>query len=111
MVYNLHLESKGTGELRLEQLEEVPTTPGVIRRKLLLLSPVTSIRLPLARGLAPRLRQAGFRSAFGDRRIRTHVLIGALDWVFVRGSIQCDHGQVLRVPGSDHFPIAVDVRL
>lgn len=111
VVYNLHLESKGTGELRLEQLEEVlddarrypPETPIIIAGDFNSFTSRSS--------LAPRLRQAGFRSAFGDRRIRTHVLIGALDWVFVRGSIQCDHGQVLRVPGSDHFPIAVDVRL
>jgi endonuclease/exonuclease/phosphatase (EEP) superfamily protein YafD len=61
--------------------------------------------------LIPRLSQAGFRSALGDRRIRTHVLLGELDWVFVRGSIECQDGQVLRVPGSDHFPIRVDVRL
>jgi endonuclease/exonuclease/phosphatase (EEP) superfamily protein YafD len=54
---------------------------------------------------------AGFRSAFGDRRMRTHVIVGALDWIFVRGTIECEHGQVLRVHGSDHFPIAVDVRL
>jgi endonuclease/exonuclease/phosphatase (EEP) superfamily protein YafD len=62
--------------------------------------------------LMPRLRQAGYRSAFGDRRIRTHLFIGALDWVFVRGPIECEHADVLRgVDGSDHFPITVDVRL
>jgi endonuclease/exonuclease/phosphatase (EEP) superfamily protein YafD len=61
--------------------------------------------------LMPRLRQAGYRSAFGDRRIRTHLIIGALDWVFVRGPIQCEHADVLRgIDGSDHFPITVDVR-
>jgi endonuclease/exonuclease/phosphatase (EEP) superfamily protein YafD len=61
--------------------------------------------------LIPRLREAGFRSAFGDEHVRTHVIVGALDWIFVRGSIECERGQVLRVHGSDHFPITVDVRL
>jgi endonuclease/exonuclease/phosphatase family metal-dependent hydrolase len=111
VVYNLHLESKGTGQLRLQQLEEViddaqhypPETPIIIAGDFNSFSSHSS--------LIPRLRQAGFRSAFGDRRVRTHVIVGALDWVFVRGSIECEHGQVLRVHGSDHYPITVDVRL
>ncbi len=111
VVYNLHLESKGTGQLRLEQLEEVladaqrypSQTPIIIAGDFNSFSAHSS--------LMPRLRQAGFRSAFGDQRVRTHVIVGALDWVFVRGSIECEHGQVLRVRGSDHFPITVDVRL
>jgi endonuclease/exonuclease/phosphatase family metal-dependent hydrolase len=111
VVYNLHLESKGTGQLRLEQLEEVlddaqhypPQTPIIIAGDFNSFTSHSS--------LIPRLRQAGFRSAFGEQRVRTHVMVGALDWVFVHGDIECEHGQVLRVPGSDHFPITVDVRL
>src|SRR3984885_6550674 len=111
VVYNLHLESKGTGQLRLEQLEEVlddaqhypPQTAIIIAGDFNSFSSHSS--------LIPRLRQAGFRSVFGDQRVRTHVIVGALDWIFVRGSIECGRGQVLRVPGSDHFPITVDVRL
>lgn len=111
VVYDLHLESKGTGQLRLEQLDEViddarrypAETPIIIAGDFNSFTSQSS--------LIPRLRQAGFRSALGDRRVRTHVLVGALDWVFVRGSIRCEDGQVLRVNGSDHFPITVDVRL
>ena len=111
VVYNLHLESKGTGQLRLEQLEEVlddaqhypPQTAIIIAGDFNSFTSHSS--------LIPRLRQAGFRSAFGEQRVRTHVMVGALDWVFVHGDIECEHGQVLRVPGSDHFPITVDVRL
>ena len=111
VVYNLHLESKGTEQLRLLQLEEVlddakrypPDTPVIVAGDFNTLS--------FHSRLIPRLQQAGFRSAFGDRRVRTHVIVGALDWVFVRGSIEYEHQQVLRVPGSDHFPISVDVRL
>jgi endonuclease/exonuclease/phosphatase family metal-dependent hydrolase len=111
VIYNLHLESKGSGDLRLQQLEEVladtahypPETAIIIAGDLNTFS--------FHSALIPRLRQAGFRSAMGDRVIRTHVIIGALDWVFMRGPIECERGQVLHVPGSDHYPIAVDVRL
>jgi endonuclease/exonuclease/phosphatase family metal-dependent hydrolase len=112
VVYNLHLESKGTEQLRLQQLEEVlddarrrypPETPVIVAGDF--------NTFVFHSRLIPRLREAGFRSALGDRRIRTHVIAGALDWVFVRGSIQCEDGQVLHVPGSDHFPITVNVRL
>ena len=111
VVYNLHLESKGTGQLRLEQLEEViadaqrypAQTPIIIAGDFNSFTSHSS--------LIPRLRQAGFRSAFGDQRVRTHVMVGALDWIFVRGSIECERAQVLRVPGSDHYPITVDIRL
>jgi endonuclease/exonuclease/phosphatase family metal-dependent hydrolase len=111
VIYDLHLESKGSEELRLEQLEEVlndlsrypAETPIVIAGDL-------NTFVPHSR-LIPRLAQAGFRNALGERRIKTHVILGELDWVFMRGSIQCDRGQVLRVPGSDHYPISLDVRL
>jgi len=111
VVYNLHLESKGTEQLRFEQLEEVLDDAQHY-------SPDTSIIIAgdlntfvFHSRLIPRLREAGFRSALGDRHVRTHVITGALDWVFVRGPIECEDGQVLHVHGSDHFPISVDVRL
>jgi len=111
VVYDLHLESKGTEELRLQQLEEVlddakryaTETPIIIAGDL-------NTFFPRSR-LIPRLREAGFRNVLGDRRVKTHVILGELDWMFVRGSIECERGQVLHVHGSDHFPIAVDVRL
>jgi len=111
VVYNLHLESKWMEDVRLQQIDEViedakrypSDTPVIIAGDLNTLASHSLI--------IPRLQQAGFRSALGDRRVRTHVGSGALDWVFVRGPIQCEDGQVLRVHGSDHFPISVDVRL
>lgn len=111
VVYDLHLESKGTEQLRFQQLEEVlddaqrypPQTPIIIAGDF--------NTFVFHSRLIPRLSQAGFRSALGDRRQRTHAILGELDWVFVRGSIECEDGQVLHVHGSDHFPITVDVRL
>jgi endonuclease/exonuclease/phosphatase family metal-dependent hydrolase len=112
VVYDLHLESKGSEELRLEQLNEVlkdaarypPNTSIIIAGDL-------NTFVPHSR-LIPRLRQAGYRSAFGDRRVRTHIIVGDLDWVFVRGPIELGDAQVVRgASGSDHFPITVTVRL
>jgi endonuclease/exonuclease/phosphatase (EEP) superfamily protein YafD len=95
VVYNLHLESKGTEQLRFEQLEEVldgaqrypADTPIIVAGDF--------NTFVFHSRLIPRLRQAGFRSALGDRRVRMHVIVGALDWVFVRGSIK--YGRRLRV--------------
>lgn len=111
VVYDLHLESKGTEELRLEQIEEVLSdaqrypaqTPIIVAGDF-------NTFFPHSR-LIPRLEQAGFRNVLGQHRVKTHVLLGELDWIFVRGSIQYQGGQVLHVPGSDHFPIDVTVHL
>ena len=112
VVYNLHLESRGNDHLRLLQLEEVledtkrypPETAVIIAGDL---NSKTSHS-----ALIPRLREAGYKSAFGDQRIRTHLFIGALDWVFARGPIEFGRADVLRgIGGSDHFPIVSDVRL
>jgi endonuclease/exonuclease/phosphatase family metal-dependent hydrolase len=111
VIYDLHLESKGTEQLRLEQLNEVLDDAQRYPRETPIIVAGDLNTLSFHSRLIPRLREAGFRNALGDRRIRTHVIVGALDWVFVRGSIECENGQVLHVPGSDHFPITVDVRL
>lgn len=111
VVYDLHLESKGTEELRLEQLEEVLTdaqrypaqTPIIIAGDL-------NTFFPHSR-LIPRLEEAGFRNVLGERRVKTHVLLGELDWFFVRGSLEYQGARVLRVSGSDHFPIDVTIHL
>ncbi len=112
VVYDLHLESRGNDQLRLAQLEEVladaqrypPETSVIIAGDLNTKPPRSA--------LVPRLRQAGYRNAFGDRHVRTHLIIGALDFVFVRGPIELGEANVVRgVDGSDHFPITVAVRL
>jgi endonuclease/exonuclease/phosphatase family metal-dependent hydrolase len=112
VVYNLHLESRGSEHGRLLQLNEVladaerypPETVVIVAGDL-----NTKIRTS---PVIPRLREAGYRSAFGDRKVRTHIIIGALDWIFARGPIQFDDPQVLRdAHASDHFPISVEAKL
>ena len=112
VVYNLHLESRGSEHGRLLQLNEVladaerypPETVVIVAGDL-----NTKIRTS---PVIPRLREAGYRSAFGDRKVRTHIIIGDLDWIFARGPIQIDDPQVLRdAHASDHFPISVEAKL
>ncbi len=111
VIYNLHLESRGSEQGRLLQLEEVladaerypPETPVIVAGDL----NTKTRRSPVV----PRLRQAGYRSAFGERKVRTHVIIGALDWIFARGPVQLQEAQVIRgAHASDHFPISAEVR-
>ncbi len=111
VIYNLHLESRGTEHGRLLQLDEVladaqqypPTTPVIVAGDL----NTKSWHSPLI----ARMREAGYHSCFGNRRIRTHIIIGALDWVFVRGPVECEGAQVHRdFHASDHFPISAELR-
>jgi len=111
VVYNLHLESRGSEHGRLLQLNEVladadrypPETVVIVAGDLNTKTRTSPV--------IPRLREAGYRSAFGDRKVRTHVFIGDLDWIFARGPIQFDDPQVLRdARASDHFPISVEAK-
>jgi endonuclease/exonuclease/phosphatase family metal-dependent hydrolase len=111
VVYNLHLESKGTEQLRSEQLNEVlADTQRYPAGTPIIVAGDFNTFIPHSR-LISQLHDAGFRNVLGERRPKTHVLLGELDWVFVRGAIECEQGEVLHVRGSDHYPIAVDVRL
>lgn len=110
IVYNLHLESKFDDDLRGRQIEEVladahqypQDTPVIIAGDF---NTFGSHSLVIQ-----RLNESGYRSCFGDRRERTHVLIGALDWVFMKGPLHSDDARVLRdAHASDHFPIALQV--
>jgi endonuclease/exonuclease/phosphatase family metal-dependent hydrolase len=110
-IYNLHLESRGSEHGRLMQLDEVladaqryvASTPAIVAGDL----NTKSRHSPLI----ARMREAGYRSCFGDRRLRTHIIIGALDWIFVRGPVQCTEAEVRRdFHGSDHFAISAQLK-
>jgi endonuclease/exonuclease/phosphatase family metal-dependent hydrolase len=111
VVYNLHLESRTTEHGRLLQLEEVladtqrypATTPIIVAGDLNTMHRHSP--------LIARMRQAGYSSCFGEQRVRTHIVIGALDWIFVRGPISCEGAEVHRdFHASDHFPISAELR-
>ena len=110
-VYNLHLESRGSEQGRLVQLEEVLADAERYGQSAAVIIAgdlnTKSRRSPLI----ARLREAGYSSCFGERRIRTHIWIGALDWIFVRGTVECAESQVHRgIHASDHFPITAELR-
>jgi endonuclease/exonuclease/phosphatase family metal-dependent hydrolase len=111
VVYDLHLESKGSEQLRLEQLNEVLEDAQRYSKETPIIVAGDFNTFMFHSRLIPRLGEAGFRNVLGDQRPKTHVILGELDWLFIRGSIECDAGQVLRVHGSDHYPITVNVRL
>lgn len=112
VVYNVHLESRGWGSERREQLEEAladarrygPDTPVIM---------AGDFNVAFYSGqFVARLEREGFESCFGDRKIRTHILAGALDWIFVRGPFSCESPEVIRGSGaSDHDPLTATLRL
>ncbi len=112
VIYDVHLESRDSENLRLRQLEEVlkdaEQYPSDVT---VLISGDLNNKVPWS-PIIPRLRQAGYRSALGDRKVRTHVIVGSIDWIFVRGPGQLEDGQVHREDhGSDHFPVLARLRM
>ncbi len=110
VVYDLHLESRGFGYTRTMQLEQTlkdakqysPSTPVIIG------GDFNSIYGP-ARA-RERLAMDGFQNCFGDRKVRTHVVFGYLDWLFVRGPIDCEDSTVIRgTKGSDHDAVSARI--
>lgn len=112
VVYNLHLESRGFGVTRMRQLREVladarqygPDVAVIIGGDL-----NTKYRPGL---FESKLTAEGFQNCLGNRHVRTHVLIGALDWIFVRGGGACENARVVRgSKASDHDPIVAHINL
>jgi endonuclease/exonuclease/phosphatase family metal-dependent hydrolase len=112
VIYDLHLESRTTETGRLKQLEEVlKDTAQYPEDVTVLIAGDLNNQAPWS-PLIPRLRKAGFRSALGEKSVRTHVMVGAVDWVFVRGPGQLEGGAVHREDhGSDHFPVVARLRI
>ena len=114
VTYNVHLESRGSDELRLSQVEEVlsdatrqdPQCPLVIAGDFNLDASKDSA--------AMAFRTAGFQDAVAARGTPTTPSRGLfesgrrIDWAFVRGPIRAVSGQVHnRITASDHYPISV----
>jgi len=109
VVYNPHLESRSMGLIQSAQLDEIladlqhhypPNTNAMIA------GDINSKYFPSI--FLRKFEQAGFHSALGSRIARTHKIAMALDWIFVRGPVTLDDGNVDRSAlGSDHYPISV----
>ena len=112
VVYNAHLESRDTEQLRLLQLEEIladaarypPDIPIVLAGDL----NTKSRPSPLIR----RLQEAGFQDAVGLASVPTKAASGSRDWVFVRGPVLAEGGKVHQeILASDHYPLSVRLSL
>lgn len=110
VVYDVHLESRDSETLRLQQLEEVladieqipSDTPVIIA------GDFNSKKRPSS--LAARLRQSGFRDAVNCPDIATSMKGSAIDWIFMRGHLQAvESGIHKEIRASDHFPVTVTV--
>ena len=102
----MHFESRSGGAIQKEQLNEVladlahypPGTGAIIG------GDFNSKYHPYR--LLRTLEARGFRSVFGDRVQRTHVIFGYLDWIFYRGPWRVKDGTVMRgTHASDHDPV------
>jgi len=110
VIYNLHLESRGPGYNRFEQLKEtladIKSYPE--GTSIILAGDLNTKYFP-SRFVA-LLEAAGFHDCFDGHRQRTHKIIGALDWIFIRGPIRCEDTIVLHhTAGSDHFPVTTRI--
>ena len=110
VVYNAHLESRSTGPIQSEQLDEMladaaqyPADTAVILGGDLNTKYMPSLYLH-------KLENEGFQSATGELIERTHAIMMTLDWIFARGPIRLEEGAVNRnFKGSDHYPIYAEL--
>jgi endonuclease/exonuclease/phosphatase family metal-dependent hydrolase len=112
VAYNVHFESRSAGAIQSAQLNEVladlwrypPGTPAIIAGDLnSKYNPAQVLHF---------LEKQGFHSVLGEKIERTHVLIGYFDWIFYRGPLNLERGEVLRGShASDHDPVVAQLRL
>ena len=111
VVYNAHLESRSAGMIQSEQIDEIlsdarryPSDTAIILGGDLNTKYLAAIFLH-------KLERAGFTSALGEHIQRTHRIAMALDWIYAKGPVHLENGEVRRdVKGSDHYPIYATLR-
>jgi endonuclease/exonuclease/phosphatase family metal-dependent hydrolase len=113
LTYNLHLESRGSDDLRLSQIEEVlsdtarqdPECPVIVTGDFNLDASKDSAALAFSK--------VGFQNAVAVPPTPTTPSRGLfepgrrIDWAFIRGPIRAGSGRVnSQVKASDHYPIS-----
>jgi endonuclease/exonuclease/phosphatase family metal-dependent hydrolase len=112
-IYNLHLESRGSDELRLAQLTEALGDSAAQAGTLPILL-AGDLNFDASRALpASALQRLGFRSAVGLPSPHTTTPRGifrnrhTVDWAYVSGPVEPVRGCVDdNINASDHFPIS-----
>jgi endonuclease/exonuclease/phosphatase family metal-dependent hydrolase len=113
VTYNVHLESQGSDELRLSQIEEVLSDAAWQDSQCPTLI-AGDFNLNASKDAAARaFLTAGFQDAIAAPRTPTTPSRRLfepgrqIDWAFIRGPIKAGSGQVHnRVKASDHYPIS-----
>ena len=110
VVYNAHLESHGSEQLRKLQIEEILADS----HRYLVDSPILiagdfNTRRTSTPAIAALQRGPGFHMAVGQQVTTTRG--SAFDWIFVRGTLTFEKGAIHRdSKASDHFPLTVVVQ-
>lgn len=114
ITYNLHLESRGSDELRLAQVNEVLSDASQQDAQCPLIV-AGDLNMDASKGAAAAaFANAGFENAIAAPRAATTPSRGLfeggrrIDWAFVRGPIRGGSSQVHnRITASDHYPISL----
>ncbi len=113
VTYNLHLESKGGDELRVQQLRE--TLEDARRRaesSLIVVGGDFNLNASEG-GAAAAMRKAGFRDALGQPQSTTTAQRmpfqrgRSIDWIYVSDDVRAEGKIHNRIQASDHYPISV----
>jgi len=118
IVYNAHLESRGSDELRIRQLSEILADIGQRPAKMPVLI-AGDFNFDLSRGDAvPLMASAGIHNPFASLDGCKTILKSrngkprAIDWVLTRGALAACCPAILdSVSASDHFPLIVELHL
>jgi endonuclease/exonuclease/phosphatase family metal-dependent hydrolase len=110
VVYNAHLESRGSEQLRKAQVEQIlADSRRYPANAAMLIAGDFNTRGTSIPAIAALL-QAGFRMAVGQQVTTTRG--SALDWIFVRGPLTFEKGAIHSdTKASDHFPLTVVIHL
>jgi endonuclease/exonuclease/phosphatase family metal-dependent hydrolase len=108
VVYNVHLENLSLfGLIQFQQMDEIlkdadQYTPGTA---VIIAGDMNTKFFPSF--FLDRLEKRGFHSSMAKRIPATELKIFSLDWIFVRGPVILDDGQVRKgFKGSDHVAVA-----
>jgi endonuclease/exonuclease/phosphatase family metal-dependent hydrolase len=111
VLYNLHLESRNVSIRRAQLTEAIADArqyPPATR--IIFGGDLNSVFH--ADRYQDELESAGYTSCFAEKAVRTHVVFGALDWIFVRGPLACREAGVIRgTKASDHDPVWAKISL
>lgn len=113
VIYNLHLESQGSVNLRLWQLSEVVHDSIRYSRNTPLVIAGDMNTRDAPSPLRDYLLASGFRDACEGSQCRSTKPNGqTLDWIFVRGPAICSGTKVHReIRASDHYPLSTNLSL